>query len=111
MPEKQKSIFRVLFHNQNKIYELYAHEVSQASMMGFIEIGNIIFGERSRLLVDPAEEKLKSEFGDVKHTYIPHHSIIRIDEVNKQGKNKIHDSDGSSVSVFPGTQFSQPPSS
>lgn len=111
MPEKQKSIFRVLFHNQNKIYELYAHEVSQASMMGFIEIGSIIFGERSRLLVDPAEEKLKSEFGDVKHTYIPHHSVIRIDEVNKQGKNKIHDSDGSSVSVFPGTQFSQPPSS
>jgi hypothetical protein len=111
MNKKPKSIFRVLFHNQNKIYELYAHEVSQASMMGFIEIGSIIFGERSKLLVDPAEEKLKSEFGDVKQTYIPHHSIIRIDEVNKQGKNKIHDSDGSSVSVFPGAQFSQPPSS
>ena len=79
MSNKPKSIFRVLFHNQNKIYELYAHEVSQASMMGFIEIGGIIFGERSKLLVDPAEEKLKSEFGDVKHTYVPHHSIIRID--------------------------------
>lgn len=111
MPSKPKSIFRVIFHNQNKIYELYAHEVSQASMMGFIEIGSIIFGERSRLLVDPAEEKLKSEFGDVNHTYIPHHSVIRIDEVKKQGKNRIHDSDGSSVSAFPGTQFSQPPSS
>lgn len=111
MAVKNKTVFRVLFHNQNKIYELYAHEVSQASMMGFIEIGGIIFGERSKLLVDPAEEKLKSEFGDVKHTYIPHHSIIRIDEVEKEGKNKIHDSDGSSISVLPGTQFSQPPSS
>ena len=111
MNNKPRSIFRVLFYNQNKIYELYAHEVSQASMIGFIEIGSIIFGERSKLLVDPAEEKLKSEFGDVKHTYVPHHSIIRIDEVNKQGKNKIHDSDGASVSPFPGTQFSQPPSS
>jgi len=108
---KNKNIFRVLFHNQNKIYELYAHEVSQASMIGFIEIGHIIFGERSKLLVDPAEEKLKSEFGDVKHTYVPHHSIIRIDEVEKEGKNKIHDTDGSSISVLPGTQFSQPPSS
>jgi len=108
---KSKNIFRVLFHNQNKIYELYAHEVSQASMMGFIEIGQIIFGERSKLLVDPAEEKLKSEFGDVKHTYVPHHSIIRIDEVEKEGKNKIHDSDGSSISVLPGSQFSQTPSS
>ncbi len=111
MTTKNKSVFRILFHNQNKIYELYAHEVSQASMLGFIEIGNIIFGERSKLLVDPAEEKLKSEFGDVKQTYIPHHSVIRIDEVKKEGKNKIHDSDGSTVSVLPGTQFSQPPSS
>jgi hypothetical protein len=108
---KNKNIFRVLFHNQNKIYELYAHEVSQASMMGFIEIGQIIFGERSKLLVDPAEEKLKSEFGDVKHTYIPHHSIIRIDEVEKEGKNRIHNSDGSAITPFPGSQFSQPPAS
>lgn len=111
MDDKIKTVFRVIFHNQNKIYELYARDVSQASMMGFIEVGHIIFGERSKLLVDPAEEKLKSEFGDVKNTYIPHHSIIRIDEVEKEGKNKIHDADGSSVSVLPGTQFSQPPSS
>jgi len=109
--KKSKNIFKVIFQNQDKIYELYAREVGQASMMGFIEVGNIIFGERSKLLVDPAEEKLKSEFGDVKHTYIPHHSIIRIDEVEKEGKNKIHDSDGSSISVLPGSQFGQPPSS
>ena len=109
MTKKSKSIFRVLFINQNKVYELYAREVGQASMLGFIEIGVIIFGERSKLLVDPAEEKLKSEFGDVKNTYVPHHSIIRIDEVEKEGKNKIHDTDGSSISVLPGSQFSQPP--
>lgn len=111
MSKKSKSIFRVLFHNQDKVYELYAHEIGQASMMGFIEIGDIIFGERSQLLVDPAEEKLKSEFGNVKHTYVPHHSIIRIDEVKKEGQNKIHDSENSSVSVLPGSQFSQPPKS
>lgn len=110
MSSKHKNTFRVLFHNQNKVYELYAHEVSQASMMGFIEIGKIIFGERSKLLVDPAEEKLKSEFDGVKQTYVPHHSIIRIDEVEKEGKNKIHETDGSSVSLLPGSQFSQPPS-
>ena len=111
MGNSKKSIFRIIFINQNKVYELYAHEVSQASMMGFIEIGKIIFGERSKLLVDPAEEKLKTEFGDVKHTYIPHHAVIRIDEVEKEGKNKIHDTDVSSISSFPGSQFSVPPSS
>lgn len=108
MSAKPQTIFRIIFLNQNKIYELYAHEVSQASMLGFIEVGEIIFGERSKLLVDPAEEKLKSEFGNVKHTYIPHHSIIRIDEVSQQGRNKIHDFEGSSISVLPGAQFSPP---
>lgn len=108
MQKKSKTTFRILFQNQNKIYELYAHEVSQASMMGFIEIGDLIFGERSKLLVDPAEEKLKTEFGGVKHTYIPHHSIIRIDEVEKEGKNKIYDAEGGNITPMPGNHFSSP---
>ena len=59
MAKTQQSIFRIQFHNNGKIYELYAHEVSQSQMLGFIEIGQIIFGEQSKLLIDPAEEKLK----------------------------------------------------
>ncbi len=103
MPAKKKATFRIQFHNQNKIYELYAHEVSQSQMMGFIEVGDIIFGEQSKLLIDPAEEKLKTEFGKVKNTYIPHHAIIRIDEVEQCGKNRILDSDGATVTSFPGS--------
>jgi hypothetical protein len=71
-------------------------------MGGFIEVGEIIFGEHSKLLIDPAEEKLKQEFGNVKQTYIPHFAIIRIDEVDRSGKNRILDNDGSSVTNFPG---------
>jgi len=102
MPKSQKPTFRIQFHNNNKIYELYAHQVSQSQMAGFIEIGEIIFGEQSKLLIDPAEEKLKLEFANVKHTYIPHFAVIRIDEVEHSGKNRILDSDGSSVTTFPG---------
>ncbi len=102
MSKTQKPTFRIQFHNNNKIYELYAHEVSQSQMAGFIEIGGIIFGEQSKLLIDPAEEKLKLEFSNVKHTYIPHFAVIRIDEVEHSGKNRILDSDGTSVSSFPG---------
>ena len=102
MPKSKKSTFRIQFHNHNKIYELYAHQVCQSQMGGFIEVGEIIFGEHSKLLIDPAEEKLKHEFGNVKQTYIPHFSIIRIDEVERSGKNRILDSDGSSVTNFPG---------
>jgi hypothetical protein len=102
MTESKKPTFRIQFHNNNKIYELYAHQVSQSQMGGFIEVGEIIFGEHSKLLIDPAEEKLKLEFSNVKHSYIPHFAIIRIDEVERSGKNRILDNDGSSITHFPG---------
>lgn len=86
---KKKSIYRIIFHNQGNVYELYAHEVSQENMFAFVEVADIIFGERSKLVVDPSEEQLKSQFTGVKRTYIPLHSIVRIDEVDKEGKNKI----------------------
>jgi hypothetical protein len=102
MTSKNNNTFRIQFHNNGKIYELYAHEVSQSQMMGFIEIGKIIFGEQSKLLIDPVEEKLKSEFANVKHTYVPHHAVIRIDEVDQSGKNRILDTEGATITSFPG---------
>ena len=99
-----KSIFRIIFHNQGSIYEVYAHEVSQGGMYACVEVGEITFGERSKLVVDPSDEKLKSEFAGVKRTYIPLHAIVRIDEVEKEGQAKIHpgtEGKGGNVSPFP----------
>ena len=62
-----------------------ARQIFQSDMWGFIEVEEFVFGERSQLVVDPSEEKLKNEFKGVKRSYIPMHSIIRIDEVEKQG--------------------------
>jgi hypothetical protein len=39
--------------------------------------------------LDPSHEKLKDEFADVTRTYVPMHSVLRIDEVKKQGTAKI----------------------
>ncbi len=91
---KKKSIFRVVFHNQGNVYELYAHEVTQGAMYAFVEVSDILFGERSKLVVDPSEEKLKAEFSGVKVTYIPLHAVIRIDEVDKEGKSKVTPAEG-----------------
>ena len=66
----QKSIFRVVFHSQGNVYELYAREVSQGAMYAFVEVGDIIFGERSKLVVDPSEEKLKSEFSSGRVAFV-----------------------------------------
>ena len=91
---KKKSIFKIQFHSQGRLYELYAHEVGQSSMYAFIEVADIIFGEKSKLVVDPSEERLKAEFNQVNRTYIPLHSVVRIDEVEKEGINKIIETTG-----------------
>ena len=87
----KKPIFRVVFQNNNKQYELYVRAVYQSDMYGFIEIEEFVFGEVSGVIVDPTEEKLKNEFVDVKRSYIPLHNLIRIDEVDKEGVAKIRD--------------------
>jgi len=106
---EKKPIYRIIFHNQGNVYELYAHEVSQSTMYAFVEIGGIIFGERSKLVVDPSNERLKSEFSGVKRTYVPLHAIIRIDEVDKEGKNKIVASSGENGNVTPFPMPMAPP--
>lgn len=98
----KKHIYRVVFHNHGKVYELYARSVSHGEMYGFIEIGEIIFGERTAILVNPSEEKLKAEFEGVQRTYVPIHAVVRIDEVQREGPNKILEAtEGSNVTAFP----------
>jgi len=99
-------IYRLSFVNQDKIYEVFAKQVYEADLYGFIAVEELVFGTQSELVIDPGEERLKSEFASVNRTFIPMHSIIRIDEVEKPGISKIHAMDGGkSGNVSP---FSRP---
>lgn len=102
-----KNVFKVIFLNQGKVYEVYAKQIAQSGMFGFIEIEQLIFGEKSALVIDPTEERLKEEFREVKRTYIPMHAVIRIDEVAKEGTAKIVELKGDAGQVlgFPGTVY------
>lgn len=98
----QRSIYRVSFVNQGNVVELYARQVSQGSMWGFVEIEEIVFGERSRLVVDPSEDRLRTEFEGVKRAYVPLHAVLRIDEVEKEGPARISSLEkSSSIATFP----------
>jgi hypothetical protein len=94
-------IYKVVFVNQGKVYEIYARKVGHGSLFGFVEVEELIFGERSAVVVDPSEERIKSEFDGVKRTYLPMHSVLRIDEVRKSGISKISAVEGSNVTQFP----------
>lgn len=104
----KRKVYRVIFTNQGKMYEIYARKISQGDMYGFVEVEGLLFGERTTLLVDPGEEQLKLEFAGVQRFHIPFHSVQRIDEVEKEGAGKVvslsgsgDKSDGGSTTVMP----------
>jgi hypothetical protein len=103
-------IFRIMFVNQGKVYEVYARKVSHGELFGFIEVEELVFGERSSVVLDPAEERIKGEFAGVKRTFLPMHSVLRVDEVKKQGVSKITVLEGgASVAQFPLSMYPVPP--
>lgn len=86
---KKRNLFRVFFSCQGKGYEIYARKVNQSDLYGFIEIEEIVFGEKSAIVVDPNEEALKNEFSGVKRLMVPYHAVSRVDEVEKEGQAKV----------------------
>ena len=100
--------FKISYFNHISVYEVYAKEVYQSDMYGFIVVEDLVFGENSSLVVDPSEEKLKTEFSNVKRFFVPAHNVIRIDEVDKEGVAKITAADGN-VKQFPSGNFTIPP--
>ena len=105
-------IFRIMFVNQGKVYEIYARKVGHGELFGFIEVEEVLFGERSSVVLDPSEERIKSEFEGVKRTFLPMHSVLRIDEVKKHGTSKItalEGVSGANVAQFPMPLYSSPP--
>lgn len=104
MTEEQRILYRVTFQQDSKVYEVYARYISEETIIGFLEIEALVFGDpNSSVVVDPQEEKLRQEFKGVKRSYVPIHLVLRIDEVDDRGTAKIRRSQSdSNVSPFPG---------
>lgn len=101
MNKDQSPIFRVIFLNQGQVFEIYAKAIYQSELWGFLEVEEFVFGERTQVVVDPSEEKLKTQFDGVIRSYIPMHSIVRIDEVERLGVARITDAPAGNVMPFP----------
>ena len=52
--DQAQHIYRVFFHNQGQVYELYAHNIYQSDLYGFVEIEDYTFGNRSGMVIDPS---------------------------------------------------------
>jgi hypothetical protein len=107
--------YRVTFLNHGNVYEIYARSVGAAAMLGFVEIGQLVWSQKSAVVIDPGEDRLKHEFDGVKRFFVPMHAIVRIDEVDREGTARVtagHDAGseaagGTKVAPFP--VFAPPP--
>lgn len=102
MTKRDAPIFKVIFLNQGQVFEMYAKHIYQSELWGFLEIEEFVFGERSQMIVDPGEEKLKTQFEGVVRSFVPVHAIVRIDEVERLGTAKISEAKATgNVMPFP----------
>lgn len=101
MTKREAPIYKVIFLNQGQVFEMYAKQIYQSDLWGFLEVEEFVFGERTQLVVDPGEEKLKAQFEGVVRSFVPMHSIVRIDEVERLGTPKISEARGMGGNVMP----------
>src|SRR5690625_4545272 len=88
-----KKLFKIAFINQGQIYELYSRSVVGSDLAyGFVEVSELVFENDHSVVIDPSEERLRTEFEDVEVLHLPLHSSVRIEQVKKRGKGVIRDS-------------------
>lgn len=92
-------IYRVLYHQQEVPFELYARSVSESEMFGFVELEELVF-DASNSNVE-IQEKIKQEFEAVKRTYIPLANVFRIDTIERDEDLTGKRSSTGNVTVFP----------
>ncbi len=97
-----KPLYKIIFLNQGKVYELYSEGVTSSGLWGFIEVSDLVFETGEGLVVDPTEEKMRQEFASAKVLHLPIQSVLRVEEVEKRGQCLIRDREsGEKVTPFP----------
>ena len=84
-------LYKVTFINKGKVYELYAREVYNSEIYGFVYVADLVFDQNQPIVIDPAEDKIRDECKNVNVLHLPMHSVTRIEEVKKKMSCKIRD--------------------
>jgi len=105
----ETKLFRIAFHNNGKVYELFCRNVLSSNLWGFIEVSGLVFGDEEAVVIDPTEEKMRDEFEGVEVLHLPMHSVVRVEQVRQRGQAIIRDREsGEKVTPFPLSPPSRP---
>ena len=98
----EKRLYKIIFLNQGKVYELFSQSVSSSGLWGFIEVSGLVFDAGEGLVVDPTEERMRQEFAGARVLHLPIQTVLRVEEVEKRGQCLIRDREsGEKVTPFP----------
>ena len=88
MPDTPDTAFKVLFSQMDRLYIIYSYGISEETLVGFIEVDEVVAIEQvisEKVSADTsAYEAILNQYDGVKRSYIPMHTIIRIDEITMQ---------------------------
>src|SRR3546814_19894406 len=96
-----KPLYKIVFHNHGKVYELYARRVAASAIWGFTAVGELVFDVHDGVVVDPTEERLRAAFGTTRALHLPMQSIVRVEEVETTGQSAIRAADSRRQVVTP----------
>ena len=84
-----KTLYRINYITNSEVYELYAKAINSNELLGFISLSDLVFEVNSGVVIDPVEERLKTEFSGVKSLHIPIQNVLKIEEVVQKKSCKI----------------------
>ncbi len=104
--KSNNSYYVITYRDQQdgSIVSLKARSVTDSSLgLSFIAISDFYF-EDSSLVVNPAEEELKTKLADVKMLHLSIYTIVSIQEVGMTNKGLAFKKDKSNLVVLPSGQ-------
>lgn len=103
------SVYRVHFKWKDKEIQLTAKSLDLTHPY-FVSIKDLVFTDKKKLIINPAEDDIMKAFGNSKHLMIPFQTVLLIEEVDEhqravrqfalvdQGKTDSEGSEGSEQS-------------
>lgn len=77
------SMYRVHFKWKDKEIQLTAKSLDLTHPY-FVSIKDLVFTDKKKLIINPAEDDIMKAFGNSKHLMIPFQTVLLIEEVDEQ---------------------------
>jgi hypothetical protein len=76
-------VYRVHFKWKDKEIQLTAKSLDLTHPY-FVSIKDLVFTDKKKLIINPAEDDIMKAFGNSKHLMIPFQTVLLIEEVDEQ---------------------------